>query len=45
MFEDPIDCAVSLTLPLMAVTGPLIWWNRQRRRASSAAQAGSQRRA
>lgn len=23
-------CVVSLTLPVMAITGPFIWWNRQR---------------
>jgi uncharacterized iron-regulated membrane protein len=23
-------CAVSLTLPVMAITGPFIWWNRRR---------------
>jgi uncharacterized iron-regulated membrane protein len=26
-------CVLSLTLPVMAVTGPLIWWNRRRRSA------------
>jgi uncharacterized iron-regulated membrane protein len=26
-----IAAAASLTLPLLAVTGPLIWWNRRRR--------------
>jgi uncharacterized iron-regulated membrane protein len=28
-------CLISLLLPVMAVTGPLIWWNRRRRRVGS----------
>jgi len=27
-----LACLLSLVLPLLVVTGPLIWWNRQRRR-------------
>jgi uncharacterized iron-regulated membrane protein len=27
-----LACIFSLSLPLMAITGPLIWWNRQRQR-------------
>jgi uncharacterized iron-regulated membrane protein len=27
-----LACILSLSLPLMAITGPLIWWNRQRQR-------------
>jgi uncharacterized iron-regulated membrane protein len=30
-----LACLCSLMLPVMAVTGPLIWWNRQRRRVGS----------
>lgn len=28
-----LACVLSLLLPLMAVTGPLIWWNRRKRQA------------
>jgi uncharacterized iron-regulated membrane protein len=30
-----LACVISLSLPLMTITGPLIWWNRQRKRAPS----------
>ncbi len=28
-----LACAASLSLPVLAITGPLIWWTRKRRRA------------
>ena len=28
-----LACGISLSLPILVVTGPLIWWNRQRRLA------------
>jgi uncharacterized iron-regulated membrane protein len=30
-----LACIFSLSLPLMAITGPLIWWNRQRQRRTN----------
>ncbi len=30
-----LACIFSLSLPLMAITGPLIWWNRQRQRRAN----------
>ncbi len=32
MFSRILTCLASLSLPLLAITGPLIWWGRKRRR-------------
>jgi uncharacterized iron-regulated membrane protein len=36
-----LACFLSLTLPVMAVTGPLIWWNRRPRFSGGGAKATS----
>ncbi len=38
-----LACVISLSLPFMTVTGPLIWWNRQRRRVPSKLVAANTR--
>ena len=38
-----LACGVSLSLPLLALTGPLIWWNRRGKRVSLEARGALKR--